>query len=128
PGALGQTYPSAQRAAHLQRRIEADAQHRALRQIDLLAFGRGNRAAATDEDASERSLAAAQDAADDRADAGAGTNLHRVTLVALAFEHLSDHSAHRIRPVVECHLIEADGHRRLAIETSGRSNGGYDPA
>ena len=54
------------------RRVEADAQHGALRQLDFLAFGRGNRAAAADQDAGQRALEAAEDAADDRADAGAG--------------------------------------------------------
>ena len=43
-----------------------------LRQLDFLAFGRRDRAAAADQDAGERALEAAEDAADDRADARAG--------------------------------------------------------
>ena len=59
------------------RRVDADAQDRALRQLDFLAFGRRDRAAAADQDAGERALEAAEDAADDRADAGAGADARR---------------------------------------------------
>ena len=48
-----------------------DAEHGARRQRDVLAFGRRNRAAATDQDAEQRAFHAAEDAADDRADARA---------------------------------------------------------
>ena len=47
--------------------------------LDLLAFGRGNRAAAADQDARDGALDAAEDAAEDRADAGAGRAMRPVS-------------------------------------------------
>ena len=41
-------------------------------QLDLLAFGRGDGAAAADQNSRERAFEAAEDAADDRADTRAG--------------------------------------------------------
>ena len=61
----------------LNRRVDAHAQHGSLRQLDFLAFGRGDGAAAADQDAGQRALEAAEDAADDRADAGAGADARR---------------------------------------------------
>ena len=63
--------------AKIQRRIQPHAQHRSGRQLDVLAFGRRDRAAAADQNAGHRAFDAAEDAADDRADAGAGADLRR---------------------------------------------------
>ena len=56
--------------------------------VDVLAFGRRDRAAAADQHAEQRALHAAEDAADDRADAGAGADLAGFTLDAFALERL----------------------------------------
>ena len=68
------------------RLIQSDAQHRARRQLHVLPGRRGRDAAAADQDAGDRALPAAEDAADDRAHAGAGADLGRITLDALALD------------------------------------------
>ena len=71
------TAPDVAYADRCERLIEPDAQDRPGRQRDVLAFGRGDRAAAADEHAEQRALGAAEDAADDRADARARADLGR---------------------------------------------------
>src|SRR4029077_4877702 len=78
-------------------------------------FGRGNRAAAADQDAEQRALRAAEDAAENCADAGARADLAGFTLDAFALERLADRAAHRIGAPVDAHLVERDGEAALAI-------------
>ena len=70
--------------------VEADAKHAATRQIDILAFSRDEHAAGADEDAGDGALHAADDAADDRANTGARTDLADFTFEAFAFDRI-DH-------------------------------------
>src|SRR5882672_12013624 len=60
--------------------IEPDAQHRALWQLDFLPLGGGRDAAAADDGPEDGALHAAEDAAEHRADAGAGRDLARLAL------------------------------------------------
>jgi hypothetical protein len=53
---------------NLRRRVHADAQNRALRQGNVLAFSRDHRAASTDQHTEQRAFHAADDPADDGAD------------------------------------------------------------
>jgi hypothetical protein len=61
--------------AQYQRRVEPDAKHRSLWQLDILPFGRGDRAAAADQDAGECTLRAAEDRAENRTGACADPDL-----------------------------------------------------
>src|SRR5262249_38750593 len=97
------------------RRIEPDAQHRTLRQLDLLALGRRNRAAAADQNASQRALEATENATEDRTDACAGSDASSLALDPLALDRLGDGAPHGIRTTVHRHLIETDGHLRSAV-------------
>ena len=62
------------RDSEVQSRVQPHAQDRAGRKLHIFALGRCDGATAADEDARERALQPSQDAADDRADAGAGAD------------------------------------------------------
>ena len=68
------------RVADAQRLIEPHPQHGAGRQLDVFALGRRDDAAAADQDAGDRALHAAENAADDAADRRAGADLPGVFL------------------------------------------------
>jgi len=66
------------------RRIEPDAQHRSLRQVDFLAFSRCGDTAAANDCAEHGTLDAAEDTAEDRAGASAGCDTTCLALEAFA--------------------------------------------
>ena len=72
-----------------------------VREVNVLAFGRGNHAAAADQDAGDGTLHAAENAADDRADAGARANAPGLALEAFALERLRHVGAHVVRAAVD---------------------------
>ena len=82
------------------RRVEPQPQHRAGGQLDVLALGCRDGAAAADQDAGERALEAAEDAADDRADAGAGADLPDLTPNPLALDRLGHRRVDRVGAAV----------------------------
>src|SRR3954454_11856523 len=94
-------------------RIEAHAENSPGGQGDVLAFGRSDGAAAADEDAEQRALDPAEDAANHRPDTGAGANLPGLPLYPLALERLGDGAAHRIVAAVDRDLVER--HRQAAL-------------
>ena len=85
-----------------------DAQHGARRQIDVLALGRGDGAAAADEDAGERAFAAAENRAEDAADARANPDLFLLAHDPFALERLRHGGANRIGAAVDRDAIEGD--------------------
>ena len=102
-----------------ERRVEPDPKHRPGGQLDVLPLGRGNRAAAADEDAGQRALRAAQDGADDRAGARADADLLLLAHDAFALERLRHRGADRVRAAVDRHAVERDRHRALAVGARG---------
>src|SRR5690349_18300568 len=64
--------------------IEPHSEHGSGRERDVLALGRCDGAAAADQHAEQRTLGAAEDAADDGPNARAGADLRRFTLDAFA--------------------------------------------
>src|SRR5687768_8379203 len=107
------------RRLDLERRIDAHAEHGALRQLDFLPLGRRNGAAAADDEAGDRALEAAQDAANDRADTRASTDSASFAPDAFTLDRLGHGAAHRVGPAVDSDLIEADCHLGCAVGASG---------
>ena len=70
-------------------------------ELDVLAFGRRDDAAAADQHAGDRALHAAENAADDAADRGAGADLLGVLTIAAALERLGDRAADRVVAAVD---------------------------
>src|SRR4051812_40187279 len=102
-----------------ERLFHPDAKDGSGRQRDVLALGRRDGAAAADEDAEERPLGAAEDAADDRADAGPRADLGGFTLDALALDRLRHRRVDRIGAAVDGELIERHRHRAPALGARG---------
>src|SRR5262249_13232000 len=89
------------------------------RQLDVLALGRGDRAAAADEDPEQRSLAAADDATDDPADGAARADLADLTLDAFALDRLRHRSTDRVAAPLDGNLVERHRHAAFAIRPRG---------
>src|SRR5689334_21107439 len=107
--------PRLSRGLHLDRRIEPDAQHRALRHLDFLALGRGRDAAAADDGTEHRALHATEDATKDGACARTGCDAAGLTLDAFALDGLGHRAANRVGAAVDSDLVEAHGHLRRAV-------------
>src|SRR6185436_6405441 len=84
-------------------------------QVDVLAFGGDQHAAGADQDAGDRALHATDDAADDRANAGARADLADFTLEAFALDRVGDRRPDVGRAPVNRQSRELDGHAALAI-------------
>src|SRR5205085_8457481 len=95
-------------SAQVEPGIKPHTKNRSTRQVDVLALGGRNRSAAANEDAGERALHPAEDAADDHSNTGASANLRRLTANARAFDCLRNGPTDWILASVDTHLIERD--------------------
>src|SRR5688572_22437790 len=102
--------------------VETNTEHRAGGQLDVLAFGCGNHAAAANQDSGDGALHAAENAADDGANAGTGANALGLTLDAFAFERLRRVGANVVGAVVHLQAGEHDRQLALAIGARGAIN------
>src|SRR6185503_15632844 len=82
----------------------------------VLARSRCRNTAAADQDAGNRTLHAAEDSADDRANTGASADLGHIALDTFALDRIDDRSLNRIVAAVDRDLIERQRHLSLAIE------------
>src|SRR5688500_5655748 len=96
--------------------VEAHAKHGAGFELDVLALGGRDHAAAADQDAGNRALHAAENAADDRADAGAGADALGFVLQAAALERLGHRGTHVAGAAVHGETRELDPDAALALE------------
>src|SRR5204862_2622420 len=111
-----------------ERRVDAHAQNRTLREVDLLTLRGGDRAATADHRTQHRAFAAAEDGTENGTDPRADACLANITPYALSFDRLRDGAAYGIRATVDRDLVEADGHLRGAIHTPRRLDGRDDAA
>src|SRR5678816_3049896 len=98
-------------------RIDPDAENRSRRQLDVLSFRCGNRAARANDRPENRTLHTSEDASDDRA--GTGTDASRRAFLTnpAALEHIGCHSAERIRAAAHSDLIERECETPCAMKT-----------
>ena len=79
------------------RRVDPHAQDGSLRQIDLLAFGGGDRATGANQDAGQRALEATEYATEDGADAGPGPDAAAFAPDPFTFDRPGDGTTNGIR-------------------------------
>jgi glutamate-1-semialdehyde 2,1-aminomutase len=113
---------------HSGRRIESHAQDRSRIERHVLAFGGRNGAAPADQHAKERAFGAAENAADDCADTGAGADPPGLTFHARAFDRFRHGAAHRVSPAPHGDLVERHGHLALPIRARRALNRPNDTA
>ena len=100
---------------NLQWLVDPDPQNGTGRQIRVAALGRGNRAAAADQNPDERSPRAAEETADNRAHHRGGTDARHV-VPHLAVERLGHGRAQPVRPVADAKLVERERQAAAPID------------
>src|SRR6185503_20548990 len=93
-------------------------------QIDVLAFGRRDRAARANDGTDHSALQASKQAAENHTGSGANSGGARLVADTATLEHLGRHGANGIRAAADFHLIERQRQAADPINTTGTLDAG----